>query len=248
MSHTRRSFLARVGGAGVALLGLPSRARADGAALGRLDEAYAFFTSAEASFVEAAVARLVPADALGPGGVEAGVPYFIDQQLAGAYGAGARTYLHGPFGDAAPEQGYQLPLTPAQLYRAAIADVAEVCVRTRGRPFEALPPAEQDAVLRGLERGELSLARVPARVFFDAFLADVKQGFFSDPMYGGNRDKAGWRLIGFPGVGANYTQLVEQHGRPYRPMPVGIADVQQARVALDAHGHPAVPVKDGGSE
>jgi gluconate 2-dehydrogenase gamma chain len=243
MSSTRRKFLADVGGAGVALLTLPSRARGQGAALGHLDEAYTFFTRPEATFVEAAVARLIPADELGPGGVEAGVPYFIDQQLAGAYGTGARTYLQGPFGDAVAEQGYQLPLTPQQLYRAAIADVADVCVRTRGKPFEALPPVDQDAVLGGLERGEVQLARVPARVFFDAFLADVKQGFFSDPMYGGNRDKVGWALIGFPGVGANYTQLVERYGLPYRIAPVAIADVRQGRVPLDAHGHPIVPVR-----
>jgi gluconate 2-dehydrogenase gamma chain len=246
---TRRSFLARLGGAGVVLLAAPAPARSQDAALGRLDEAYAFFTRPEAALVEAAVARLIPSDDLGPGGVEAGVPYFIDQQLAGAYGAGARTYLQGPFGDATPEQGYQLPLTPQQLYRTALADLDAHCASAHGATFAALSPADQDAVLRGLESGEVSLARVPGRVFFDALLADVKQGFFSDPMYGGNRDKVGWVLIGFPGVGANYAQLVEQHGRPYRVAPVSIADVQQGRVARDAHGHPVHPgTGDGRSE
>jgi gluconate 2-dehydrogenase gamma chain len=67
-------------------------------------------------------------------------------------------------------------------------------------------------------------------------------------MYGGNREKVGWTLIGFPGVGANYAQLVEQHGLPFRVAPVGIADVQQGRVARDAHGHPVHPVAGGRSE
>src|SRR5689334_11470591 len=49
---------------------------------------YTFFTDPEVAFVKAAVARLIPADELGPGGVEADVPFFIDQQLSGAYGAG----------------------------------------------------------------------------------------------------------------------------------------------------------------
>ena len=193
----------------------------------------------------AAVARLIPADDLGPGALEAGVAYFIDQQLAGAWGAGARLYLQGPFGDATPEQGYQLPLTPQQLFRTAIADVDAACRAASGRTFEALAPAEQDAVLRRLESGDLPLAHVPARAFFDALLAATKQGFFADPMYGGNRGKAGWRLVGFPGVGGSYAALVERYGAPYDVEPVGIADVQRGRVDVDAHGHPVHPARGG---
>ena len=49
---------------------------------------WVWFTDAEAAFITAAVARLIPADELGPGAVEAGVPTFIDRQLAGDYGRG----------------------------------------------------------------------------------------------------------------------------------------------------------------
>src|SRR4051812_8273331 len=44
---------------------------------------FKFFTPAERAFIEAAVGRLIPNDDVGPGAVEAGVPFFIDRQLAG---------------------------------------------------------------------------------------------------------------------------------------------------------------------
>jgi gluconate 2-dehydrogenase gamma chain len=114
------------------------------------ERAYTFFTDTEVNFIKAAVARLIPADELGPGAVEAGVPYFIDQQLSGAYGAGAHFYNQGPFGSV-PFQGYQLPLSPAQLYRVGIAATDQYCQQTYGQLFAALDGAKQEDVLRGLQ-------------------------------------------------------------------------------------------------
>ena len=58
-------------------------------------------------------------------------------------------------------------------------------------------------------------------------------------MYGGNRDKIGWRLIGFPGVAsAVYADHLQQHNVPYRVEPVSILDIQQDRVRLDAQRYP----------
>src|SRR3954471_10384210 len=82
--------------------------------------AYVFFNPAEAAFIEAAAARLIPPDELGPGAVEAGVPNYIDKQLAGAWGAGERLYRGGPWHPGSASQGYQLPFTPAELFRNAI--------------------------------------------------------------------------------------------------------------------------------
>src|SRR5579871_3043882 len=87
------------------------------------DDTFRFFTPPEAAVVVALVDTLIPKDDVGPGGVEVGVPIFIDRQLAGAYGRGARMYLDGPFGEGTPQQGYQLPLPPADLYRVGIADL-----------------------------------------------------------------------------------------------------------------------------
>jgi gluconate 2-dehydrogenase gamma chain len=82
-----------------------------------------FFTPEEAAFIEAAVARLIPNDEVGPGAVEANVPFFLDRQLAGPFGRGDHYYLGGPWPKGTPEQGYQSRFSPAQLYRAAIAAI-----------------------------------------------------------------------------------------------------------------------------
>jgi gluconate 2-dehydrogenase gamma chain len=216
--------------------------------LGTMQKVYTFFGQDEAAFVEAALARLIPADDLGPGAVEADVPYFIDQQLAGSYGAGARFYNQGPYGDHTGFQGYQLALNPRQLYRAGIAATDRYCVETYGKPFAELDGATQDAVLEGLQgvTEDVTLADVPGATFFGHLLTDTKDGFLADPAYGGNKDKVGWKLFGFPGVAANYTDLIGKN-EPYRVEPVDIGDVQEARVPVDDHGHPIHKRAEAGS-
>src|SRR5262247_4449066 len=112
-----------------------------------LPQTYMYLTPPEVEFVEAAVARLIPTDELGPGAKEAGVAYFIDQQLAGAWGAMARNYRQGPWPEGTPQQGYQSPLTPKEVYRAAIPEVDAACGSRFQKAFSQLPPAEQDQVL-----------------------------------------------------------------------------------------------------
>jgi len=76
-------------------------------------------------------------------------------------------------------------------------------------------------------------------MFFDLLLRNTEEGFFADPMYGGNRDKVGWKLIGFPGVAAgNYDEHLTKHNVPYLVEPVSILDIQQGKVKLDAQGYP----------
>lgn len=154
---------------------------------------------AEIRFLDAACARLIPADDLGPGAREAHVTRFIDGQLAGPYGAHARQYRQGPWQEGTPEQGWQSRYTPAEMYRVAIAKIDLHCERLHGRPFALLAPDTQDAVLHALERDEIPLEGVRAGRFFALLWKNVQEGFFADPGYGGNRDRIGWRLIGFPG-------------------------------------------------
>ena len=207
--------------------------------LNSMKKVYTFFNADEAAFVEAACARLIPADDLGPGALEADAPYFIDQQLAGSYGEGARYYNHGPYGDDNGFQGYQLTLTPGELYQAGIAATDRYCIETHGKPFVRLDAATQDKILSGLQgvSEDVTLTDVPGATFFGHLLADTKDGFFADPAYGGNKDKVGWKLVGFPGVAANYTAQVGKNA-PYQVEPVDIGDVQEARVPTDSHGHP----------
>jgi gluconate 2-dehydrogenase gamma chain len=200
--------------------------------------AYTYLTRLEVDFVEAALARLIPADELGPGAKEAGVSFFIDAQLAGAFGTMARHYRLGPWPEGTPQQGYQSPLTPQEVYRAAIRDTDRHCEARYGRRFADLREAEQDEVLRGLDEGTLALESVPASLFFGLLWDNTQEGFFADPIHGGNRDKVGWKLVGFPGVAAVYTEHVDKHDVPYRVEPVSIADLRQGRARVDAHGHP----------
>ena len=68
-------------------------------------------TATEHAFFAAAADTIIPADELSPSGSDCGVATFIDRQLAGAYGSGARLYRDGPFPKGKPELGYQLPLS-----------------------------------------------------------------------------------------------------------------------------------------
>jgi gluconate 2-dehydrogenase gamma chain len=235
-SEGRRRFLKSVGALGAAI---PAAAAAQHAGHAPAKaEKYMFLTPAEVAFLDAAVARLIPADELGPGAREAGVTYFIDQQLCGGYGVMAKMYRQGPHAEGTPQQGYQSPLTPQEVYRAAIAEVNALCAKQYGKAFDKLATAQQDEVLRALDEGKFALDAVPPRFFFNLLLDSTVEGFFSDPIYGGNRDKIGWKLVGFPGVAAVYTQHVEKHGVPYDALPVSIVDILEGKTVLDEHGHP----------
>jgi len=199
---------------------------------------YMFLSQTEIAFLDAAVSHLIPKDELGPGAKEAGVTYFIDQQLFGGYGSMAKKYTQGPWPEGTPQQGYQSPLTPAAVYRAGIRDTNNHCQKAYGKTFDALSRAQQDEVLKGLDGGKIEPEQVRAQFFFNTLLANTVEGFFADPVYGGNRDKAGWKLVGFPGVAAVYTSFIEKHNVPYKPQPVSIADVTGRLAKVDEHGHP----------
>ncbi|HEX5463187.1 MAG TPA: gluconate 2-dehydrogenase subunit 3 family protein [Burkholderiales bacterium] len=184
---------------------------------------YVYLKPAEIKFLDAAVDRLIPADYFGPGARDAGVTLFIDHQLNGPYGHAARWYMEGPWADGTPEQGYQLKYTPAQLYRIAIKHVDDYCRKTfDNRTFAELDDDDKDNVLRRLEAGKVDLADVPSATFFDFLMHNTRNGFLSDPIYGGNRDFAGWKLLGFPGPRYNYADDITRYGVPYDKPTVGL--------------------------
>ncbi len=184
---------------------------------------WVFFTADEAALVEAVVDRLIPPDAHSPGGKDSGCAVFIDRQLAGPYGRSAGLYMQPPFMPGAATQGYQSPNTPAARYRAGLKALGEyVKGAFGGKAFRELAPQDQDRVLTGLEKGTVSLDDVNGTQFFELVLQNVQEGFFADPIYGGNRDMAGWKLIGFPGARYDYRDWVERHNEPYPLPPVGI--------------------------
>jgi gluconate 2-dehydrogenase gamma chain len=185
---------------------------------------FSYFTEAEITFLNAALAQLIPADALGPGAREAGGAYFIDQQMASPFGRAERWYMQGPWKEGTEEQGYQLKLSPAQLYRVGIRAVDGYCrSQFSGKTFAQLAPADQDKVLHGLEGGDIHLTDAPAKDFFDMLWQNTQESFFADPMYGGNRNFTGWKLIGFPGPRYNYVEEIGQYGKPYKQPTVGLS-------------------------
>ena len=76
--------------------------------------------------------------------------------------------------------------------------------------------------LQALEKESRDLGGVPSNVFFQALLAITIEGYFCDPVYGGNKDMVSWKLIGFPGAYANYYELVDQHGIAFNRPPISL--------------------------
>src|ERR1700704_1855802 len=154
----RREFLktAVVGGAAAVspnILTEPAQAQT---ATAPAAPGYAFLNLDEAAFVEALVDHMVPADELTPKGTDIGINVYIDRALAGSWGKGDRLYMQGPWKPGVPSQGYQLPLTPAQLYRAGIAATNVHCQKTYGKSFDRLSEQQREDVLLGLSTAKIT--------------------------------------------------------------------------------------------
>jgi gluconate 2-dehydrogenase gamma chain len=137
-------------------------------------------TAQEADLLDLIVARLIPADALGPGAREAKAVRYIDRALGGAL-ASSR-----------------------DAYRSGLAAVDRYCRMSRGKPFAELTAIEQDSVLIDVETGAATGSGAgfagSSAQFFALMLNHTRQGTFGDPHYGGNANFVGWDLLGYPGV------------------------------------------------
>jgi gluconate 2-dehydrogenase gamma chain len=181
-----------------------------------------FFTAAEWAVVEAATARIIPTDH-DPGAREAKVVRFIDRFLSGIDYVYAAADGSGFLDmDGKDAEAWRLRVAErGQVYRRGIAALEALSRSRSGRGFAELGETEQDAVLE-----ELSGRSKPKRVtpdadddrsggggppptnqpvddeglgFFDLLVFHTRQGFYADPVYGGNADFIGWQVIGFPG-------------------------------------------------
>jgi gluconate 2-dehydrogenase gamma chain len=235
----RRKFLLGAGLAGTAIAaGLSEPAQGQGQAQPQAGapapaapppadaEPFVTLTATEAAFIVAAVDTLIPADELSPSGSDCGVATFIDRQLGSAWGGGAKMYRAGPFHKGKPEQGYQLALTPREFFAAGI-EAANAWSRQNfgARDFDRLSPADRIAALKAMEEGKAAFENFDARAFFNQLHALAMAGFFADPIYGGNRDKVAWKMIGFPGLPATYADKIDAYrDRRYVAEPQSIAD------------------------
>lgn len=186
-----------------------------------------FFSTVEYAFVVAACDRLIPHDEIGPGAVESGVPQFLDRHMQTPYASGAIWYMQGPFVEAAKEFGYQGKLPLRDLLRVGIGAVDGHCRQAfDGKTFAELSHAQQEALLKDAESGKLELEGISSKTFFSYLLGEVKNGYFADPIHGGNKDMGAWKMIGYPGMRADYMDWVEVRDKPY---PLGPVDLSGRR-------------------
>lgn len=149
------------------------------------------------------------------------MPVFIDLQLAGDFGSAADLYMEGPFNpDADPHLGTQRPLTPAEIYRAGIADFDAWCTHTHGVGFADLDAEALDADLTALSGGDVTLAPEKSE-FWTLLLQNTREGYLSDPQYGGNAGMECWVYIGFPYARGNYYDwLYRDEAYPLGPVDI----------------------------
>ncbi|MFG6668749.1 gluconate 2-dehydrogenase subunit 3 family protein [Halomonas sp. HNIBRBA4712] len=184
-----------------------------------------FFSQREARLVSAIFDRLIPADELSVSATEAGCVTFIDHQLAGPYGQAASRYTLGPVKLGTPAQGTQTLTTPAEIYRAGLSALDEHCRQRLGKAFIELCAEQQDAYLEKMEAGEWRFHAIDAAEFFALLLGNAKEGFLADPIYGGNRDMAGWKMVGFPGARYDYRDYIERKGEVIDLKPISLLDI-----------------------
>jgi gluconate 2-dehydrogenase gamma chain len=142
----------------------------------------AFFNDDDSLTVAAFTERLMPGAPGKPGATDAGVLNYIDLALAGAY---------------SDQQDF---------YRRGITQLDAHCAKAYGKPFRTLAAAQQDECITALEQGKASEFVWPtAQAFFNTVRTHTMEGMFADPIYGGNKDFAGWRLVGFPGAQPAFT-------------------------------------------
>jgi gluconate 2-dehydrogenase gamma chain len=231
-SIPRRSFLKGAGAAGAAatavLTGHSEAAQAETpspvpAPSG--NDAYLTLTATEAAFLSAAYDTFIPADKLSPSGTDCGLVTYVDRQLAGAWGNGARFYRGGPFLQGKPEHGYQLPLTPREFFAAGIRAANAWTRKAYGKDFDRLAATDRDAALKAMEAGKAQFPDFNAKPFFEVLYQSAMEGFFADPIYGGNRNKVSWRMVGYPGLPASYGAKAEVYrGKKLDIEPQSIAD------------------------
>ena len=184
------------------------RCRRLSAAAAPAREAYETLTAAESDVLEAVTARLIPADATGPGAREARAAHYIDRALAG------------------PLSGFRAN------YSTGLAALDAYARTKKGSPFAQLSAADQDALLTDVQSGTAAGFPAASSIFFALVRSHVIEGTFSDPYYGGNANFVGWDLIGYPGVRTSVSRqraADEREGHTQPPVRLRLRDVPERR-------------------
>jgi gluconate 2-dehydrogenase gamma chain len=156
--------------------------------------------------------------------VELGVPEFLDRHMQTPYANGGIWYMQGPFLEAAPEFGYQGRLNLRETLRLGIKSMDTHCKKTYdGKVFAELSTAQQEDLLKAAEGGKLALDDIAPKLFFSNLLNEVRNGYFADPSHGGNKNMGAWKMIGYPGMRADYMDWITVRDKPYPLAPVDLS-------------------------
>jgi gluconate 2-dehydrogenase gamma chain len=220
-----------------------------------------FLTEWEFDYVTAMAETIWPTDENGPGARVAGVGYYIDGQLSGSWGQGHRFYLNGPF--FAPTDtghGWQIPMTPADVYRAFLPGYDSFVRQTYGNPYPLLTADQQTAAMTALQTGKAVIPLGGATAFassdfYTLFRQNVLEGMLSDPAYGGNRNMVGWKQIGFPGdpmrrgdVYHDYIFSKKPYPYAHKPLPLSPKYAKQGVASASARTGSKTPANSASNK
>jgi gluconate 2-dehydrogenase gamma chain len=177
----------------------------------KFNQALMYFTrQADFKTLGDATERIFPKDDNGPGALELGVPYFIDHQLAGSYGNNDQEYMQGPFHSGTAYQGMQSPLKRNEIFMQGIRALDKESKSDFDDIFVNLEGEQQDKILQKFEDDKVKLKGIKSSEFFDLLRSATLAGAYSDPLYGGNEDMAGWKMKEYPGSQMSYIDKIEE--------------------------------------
>ncbi|MEI3612123.1 gluconate 2-dehydrogenase subunit 3 family protein [Pseudogracilibacillus sp. SO30301A] len=168
-----------------------------------------FKSNRDFDILSQATERIFPEDELGPGAIGLGVPYFIDNQLAGSYGVNAREYMQGPFDVGEPTQGYQTPLIRQEVFLHGIRKMEEEAQSRFDTGFAKLDDEQMDEILTDFQKGEVEMDGLTSDFFFQLLRSATLEGAYADPIYSGNNNMDGWRMKDYPGHQMAYIKDID---------------------------------------
>lgn len=184
-----------------------------------------FQTQTDFDTLSAACERIYPKDEQGEGAIGLGIPYFIDNQLASAYGYNDREYMQGPFIEGKAEQGYQTPMQRKDIFLEGVHALEENAQKRYKKSFSLLKGSEQDKILSDFEKNKIKTIGFKSSYFFTLLRDMTVAGVLADPIYGGNDNKNGWRMIQYPGAQMSYIDKISSN-EYFKIEPMGLADME----------------------
>lgn len=236
----RRNFMKNsglvIGGvAGGSLLGglLTNKSKSDTATAPKKEsdkkppeEARMFFRRfSDFAILEQVTERIYPKDDLGPGAIELGVPYFIDRQLAGSWGTNGKDYRQGPFHEGGRSTNTSI-VNRGDLFLMGLRKIDEHSQKSFDLPFVEADVEQQTEVLQAFEAGEAEMIGTTSAAFFSLVRQTTLEGAYCDPLYGGNKNMAGWKMKEYPGPVPSYANIIEDDD--FKLMdPISLTDYQR---------------------